>query len=67
MKIKFRTASASAMGVFSIGDVIEVEDVFAKPLIDGGFAELLEEEHEPIEVIAEEKPAPKKRKGKKVE
>ena len=64
MKIKFRTVSASALGVYFIGDVAEVEDKFAKPLIDGGFAERLDEA--PVEVKEEEKPAPK-RKGKKVE
>ena len=64
MKIKFRTVSASAMGVFHVGDVAELDDKFAKPLIDGGFAVCLDAP--PAEVKAEEKPAPK-RKGKKVE
>lgn len=63
MKIKFRTVSASALGVFFAGDIAELDDKFAKPIVDGGYAECVD--MAPVEK-AEEKPAPK-RKGKKVE
>jgi len=64
MRIKFKAVSASAKGVFGVGDVAEFDKDFAKPLVDAGYAELVEEK--PEAEPAEEKPAPKK-KGKKVE
>lgn len=70
MRIKFNVLSASANGVFNVGDVADLDEKFASPLVKGGFAELLEEEKpavvEQTEVVEKKKPATKK-KGKKVE
>ena len=62
MRVKFRTLSASALGVIQVGDIVDLNDSEAKLLIKGGYAEAVDE----VPVEAEEKPAPKK-KGKKVE
>ena len=66
MRIKFNTMSASEYGVFNKGDIADLDEKFAYPLVKGGYAELLEEE-KPVEAeVVVKKPATKK-KGKKAE
>jgi len=43
MKIKMKTLMASPRGIFSSGSVIFIDDETAKQLINGNFAELIED------------------------
>jgi len=62
IKVKFKTLSADANGVFNIGQIVEVDDKEAKALVSGGFADYIDSPAP--EVVAEE---PKKKRQKKAE
>lgn len=47
MRVKMLALSADADGVFPIGSVRDVSDEAAEQMVDGGFAELIDEPAKP--------------------
>lgn len=43
MRVKFKTLSAGASGIIRPGEVVDVSETEYKQLIDGGYAEAVEE------------------------